>query len=83
MTRAEAVEIREASSVILKRDGPNGPETWMMRRQSSVDFAAGMSVFPGGRVDAADAETARMINLVCLEGLALQLSAPQSMPEFW
>jgi 8-oxo-dGTP pyrophosphatase MutT (NUDIX family) len=48
------VAIREAATVVLLRDGPNGLETWLLRRMPKMAFAAGMSVFPGGAVDADD-----------------------------
>lgn len=49
-------EARPASTVVLLRDGPSGIETFMLRRASSMAFAADMHVFPGGRVDARDYE---------------------------
>jgi 8-oxo-dGTP pyrophosphatase MutT (NUDIX family) len=42
--------------VVLLRDGAGGIETWLLTRVAQMAFAAGMSVFPGGRVDAADVE---------------------------
>ena len=53
-----AVEPRPASTVILLRDTPDGPEVYLLRRQQSMAFAAGMTVFPGGRVDPTDASIA-------------------------
>ncbi|MCW2525926.1 MAG: hydrolase [Pseudonocardiales bacterium] len=47
--------IRPAATVILLRDGVGGLETWMLRRVRQMAFAGGMSVFPGGAVDASDA----------------------------
>jgi 8-oxo-dGTP pyrophosphatase MutT (NUDIX family) len=41
---------------MLLRTGPAGLEVYMLRRQASMAFAAGMSVFPGGSVDARDAD---------------------------
>lgn len=47
-----------AATVILVRDGdpdaPGGAEILMLRRDSKLDFAGGLWVFPGGRVDPAD-----------------------------
>ncbi len=43
-----------AATVILLRDGEDGIETLMLRRDSKLAFAGGMWVFPGGRVDPAD-----------------------------
>src|SRR5579859_7717571 len=51
-------ELVPAATVVLLRDGPTGLETLMLRRNSTLDFAGGMWVFPGGRVDAADHEGA-------------------------
>lgn len=49
------VPIRDAATVVLLRDGADGLETWLLTRHNQMVFAAGMTVFPGGRVDAADA----------------------------
>jgi 8-oxo-dGTP pyrophosphatase MutT (NUDIX family) len=46
----------DAATVILVRDSGDGLETLMLRRNSKLDFAGGMWVFPGGRVDPADRE---------------------------
>lgn len=42
-----------AATVILLRDGEGGLETLMLRKASKIAFG-GMSVFPGGRLDAED-----------------------------
>ena len=47
-------EPRLAASVILLRNAPAGLEAFVQHRVSTMDFAAGMVVFPGGRVDAVD-----------------------------
>ncbi|QNE20240.1 NUDIX hydrolase [Kribbella qitaiheensis] len=52
------VEPRPASTVILLRDTATGPEVYLLRRQQSMAFAAGMTVFPGGRVDPTDSSIA-------------------------
>jgi 8-oxo-dGTP pyrophosphatase MutT (NUDIX family) len=46
-----------AATVVLLRDGPEGPETLLLRRNSKLVFAGGHWVFPGGRLDAADLVT--------------------------
>jgi 8-oxo-dGTP pyrophosphatase MutT (NUDIX family) len=46
--------IRPAATVVLLRDRANGLEVLMLRRHTALDFAAGMWVFPGGRLDDAD-----------------------------
>jgi 8-oxo-dGTP pyrophosphatase MutT (NUDIX family) len=49
-----AANPRPASTVVVLRDGPGGPEAFMVRRHESTAFMGGAHVFPGGRVDAAD-----------------------------
>jgi len=39
-----------ASTVVVLRNGPDGPETLMLRKNSRIAFG-GMWVFPGGRID--------------------------------
>jgi 8-oxo-dGTP pyrophosphatase MutT (NUDIX family) len=46
---------RDATSVILLRDGDSGLQTWVIERVAKMAFAAGMTVFPGGQVESADA----------------------------
>jgi 8-oxo-dGTP pyrophosphatase MutT (NUDIX family) len=50
----EAAEPRNAATVVLLRPGPHGPEVYLLRRQTSMAFAGGMCVFPGGGVDPRD-----------------------------
>ncbi len=45
---------RSAVSVLPLRDGPLGLEVFVQHRAATMDFAAGMVVFPGGRVDPRD-----------------------------
>lgn len=52
--KLEPAEVRQASTVMILRDGP---EVLMMKRPAAMSFAAGAYVFPGGRVDAADADS--------------------------
>ena len=49
-------EPRDAATIVLLRDGLRGVETYLLRRQSAMNFAAGMYVFPGGGVQESDAE---------------------------
>jgi 8-oxo-dGTP pyrophosphatase MutT (NUDIX family) len=58
-TRA-AAEPRDAATVMLLREGRDaaaGPEVYLLRRQTSMEFAGGMCVFPGGGVDPRDFDT--------------------------
>jgi 8-oxo-dGTP pyrophosphatase MutT (NUDIX family) len=52
--RSEPVEPRDAATVVLIRPGDGAPEVYLLRRQTSMAFAAGMCVFPGGGVDQRD-----------------------------
>ncbi|WP_250282100.1 MULTISPECIES: NUDIX hydrolase [unclassified Frankia] len=52
----QAVATRDAATVALLRDAENGTgiQVCLLRRVSTMAFAAGMHVFPGGTVDPAD-----------------------------
>jgi len=58
----EPLAVRPAATVMLVRDtgtpssstGPAGLEVFLMRRHAAMEFAAGMTVFPGGGVDDRD-----------------------------
>ena len=51
---AAPAEPRNAATVVLLRPGAEGPSVYLLRRQTSMAFAAGMCVFPGGGVDERD-----------------------------
>jgi len=51
---ATPAEPRDAATVVLLRPGSSGPEVYLLRRQTSMAFAGGMCVFPGGGVDPRD-----------------------------
>lgn len=48
---------RDASTVMLVRDGASGVEVFLLRRVAGMAFAGGMTVFPGGGVDPSDIDT--------------------------
>ena len=48
--------LRPAATVVLLRDAPAGLEVFLMKRHTLSDVRGGAYVFPGGKVDAADAE---------------------------
>ena len=59
--RRTPAEPRDAATVILMRpsDGSyEGPSVYLLRRQTSMAFAGGMCVFPGGGVDRRDFDSA-------------------------
>ena len=47
---------RPAATVVMLRDMPAGLEVFLMKRHSRSDVLGGAYVFPGGKVDPADAE---------------------------
>lgn len=51
---AQPATPRNAATVVLTRDSDSGPEVYLMRRQTSMAFAGGFAVFPGGGVDPRD-----------------------------
>ncbi|WP_090137686.1 MBL fold metallo-hydrolase [Limnohabitans sp. DM1] len=56
----EPAPLRPAATVLLLRDGPGGLEVLMTRRSMTASFAPGAYVFPGGGIDAADAQAHSM-----------------------
>jgi len=48
--------VRDAATLLLLRDTPAGIEVLMTRRSDKASFGAGAYVFPGGRIDAGDAQ---------------------------
>jgi 8-oxo-dGTP pyrophosphatase MutT (NUDIX family) len=52
------VEVRPAATVMLVRDGNDGLEVFMVRRNPQSEFVGGAFVFPGGAVDEHDAHPA-------------------------
>ena len=46
---------RDAASVVLLRDGSGGLEVFLVQRHGASDVLGGAHVFPGGKVDDADA----------------------------
>ena len=56
--RRTPAEPRDAATVVLMRPGASGPELYLLSRQTSMAFAGGMCVFPGGGVDPRDFDSA-------------------------
>lgn len=71
---------RGASTVMVVRDTHEGPSVFVQRRVATMAFAPSMYVFPGGGVDAADAEAD--LDAGALEALAarMDLSAADAQP---
>ncbi|GED98349.1 NUDIX hydrolase [Gordonia crocea] len=53
---AAPAPLRDASTVVLVRDGADGIDVFLQRRVKQMAFAGGMTVFPGGGVDERDAD---------------------------
>ena len=53
---AVPVAARPAATIALMRDGDGGLEVLLLKRNRSAGFVPGAYVFPGGRVDATDAD---------------------------
>jgi 8-oxo-dGTP pyrophosphatase MutT (NUDIX family) len=51
LNRGEVTEARPAASLILLRDGSDGPEVLLVERNREQRFMGGAWVFPGGAVD--------------------------------
>jgi 8-oxo-dGTP pyrophosphatase MutT (NUDIX family) len=70
--------LRPAATVVVVRETADGDafEVLMVRRNDSVAFMAGAYVFPGGRVDDADAAQARGD-----EALAFRIAAVRELEE--
>jgi 8-oxo-dGTP pyrophosphatase MutT (NUDIX family) len=54
VTAPDPVPLRDAATVLILRDGHDGLEVFMLRRNLNSDFVGGAYVFPGGAVDPAD-----------------------------
>jgi len=62
----DAAPPRPAATVVLLRPGRGAPEILLTQRPSSMAFAGDLFVFPGGRVDDADADE-RLVDRVVAE----------------
>ena len=56
LNEGEVTEARVASSLILLRDSPDGPEVLLVQRNPEQRFMGGAWVFPGGSVHADDGD---------------------------
>ncbi|HEV2638793.1 MAG TPA: NUDIX hydrolase [Actinocrinis sp.] len=54
----EAAVPRHSATVLLLRDQPEGMQVYLLRRTSTMAFAAGFHAFPGGALDPRDTELA-------------------------
>ncbi len=70
-------ETRPAATAVLLRDADLGPETLLLRRPRASGFVPGAYVFPGGRVDEADAEPGLLGRVVGMP------AAPEPPAPYW
>ena len=69
---------RAAATVVLLRDAAAGMEVFMVKRHGLSDVLGGAYVFPGGKVDRADADPGVLQQLSApLEGLHAALGEPE------
>ncbi|NML44958.1 NUDIX domain-containing protein [Ramlibacter sp. G-1-2-2] len=68
-----------SATVVLLRDGPAGLEVFLLRRHGQSDVLGGAYVFPGGKVDAEDAEWAQQTDLAP-ERMHALLGEPEMQP---
>jgi 8-oxo-dGTP pyrophosphatase MutT (NUDIX family) len=66
---APTPEIKLAATILLLRDGPEALEVFMVQRHHEIDFARGALVFPGGKVEDADADAALRAHCQGVDGL--------------
>lgn len=69
---------KAAATLIVLRDSADGgpPEALLVQRATTMSFAAGAIVFPGGRVDAADhALAARLLHRLTPQDAAARIAA--------
>ena len=55
--------VRPAATVVMLRDGAGGLEVFLLKRHGLSDVLGGAFVFPGGKVDAADARLDMTVHL--------------------
>ncbi|MEE4297853.1 MAG: hypothetical protein V2J24_00300 [Pseudomonadales bacterium] len=81
---AAEADLRLAATVMLLRDAPRGPEVFMMKRTSRIDFG-GLHVFPGGKVHHEDAHgaMARHCRGLSDEEASLRLGIAEDGLAFW
>src|SRR5918999_1063846 len=58
LNEGEVTEPRQAASIIVLRDSPDGPEVLLVQRNPKQRFMGGAWVFPGGAVQTEDSDHA-------------------------
>lgn len=72
---------RDAASIVMLRDGPDGLHVLLVRRHANATDLGGACVFPGGKVDAADSAPEALACLdVPADGLPARLGEHARAP---
>jgi 8-oxo-dGTP pyrophosphatase MutT (NUDIX family) len=72
---------RPAATVMLLRDGASGLEVFLLKRHGLSDVLGGAYVFPGGKLDASDAQLDAFLHLdMPLNALHARLNEPNITP---
>jgi len=81
---AEEAPVRQAATVILLRDGVDGLEVLLVKRNEQARFMGGVWVFPGGAVDAGDGPDPHRATAVreLDEEASVRLADPAALVEF-
>jgi 8-oxo-dGTP pyrophosphatase MutT (NUDIX family) len=80
LNRGEVTEAREAASLIVLRDSPEGPEVLLVQRNPEQRFMGGAWVFPGGAVHEDDGGHARTALREAREESGLTLGEEELVP---
>ena len=67
--------IRDASTVVLLRDGADGLEAWLLSRVVGMAFAAGMTVFPGRAGGSTRTRRCRVSGDAALAAMSMRFAA--------
>jgi 8-oxo-dGTP pyrophosphatase MutT (NUDIX family) len=73
LSDGQVADAREAASLILLRDGQQGPEVLLVQRNPEQRFMGGAWVFPGGSVGAEDADELATARRELLEEAGVEL----------
>jgi len=80
LNRGEVSEARQAASLIVLRDSPDGPEVLLVQRNPEQRFMGGAWVFPGGAVHDEDGTHARAALRETREEAGLELGEDGLVP---
>jgi 8-oxo-dGTP pyrophosphatase MutT (NUDIX family) len=82
LNEGEVTEAREASTIILLRDSPDGPEVLLVQRNPEQKFMGGAWVFPGGSTSPDDGDELRTAIRELEEEAGIELSDSHELVRF-